>query len=259
MSAPRIMFLPGAVLPADLAYAGLTAVLGDAAEVAVKDLELYRQASPPPGYSLDTEVDGVLAAADARGWRRFHLVGYSGGGAAALACAATHPGRLLSLGVLEPAWAGSWDWSPRHERLWADYDDISRLPHDRFMAAFMRLQVRAGVPLPEPPSGPPPPWMARRPEGIRALMRSFHTYDLDRKALAAFDRPVYFALGGLSNPDQFSEEAERLSRVFADFTLEVFPERHHFDPPHRTEPARLAQSLMAIWSRGDQMIGQSGP
>lgn len=257
MSAPKVILLPGAVLPADLAYADLTAVLGDAAEVAVKDLEVYRQTFPPPGYSLDTEVEGVLGEADARGWQRFHLVGYSGGGAAALACAANHPGRLLSLGMLEPAWAGSWNWSPRHERLWADYEELSQLPHDQFMAAFMRLQVRPGVPLPAPPPGPPPPWMQQRPDGIRALMGAFHTYGLDREALTAFDRPVYFALGGLSNPDQFAEIAERLRTIFADFTLEVFPERHHFDPPHRAEPARLAQSLMAIWSRGDQMTGPS--
>jgi len=31
--------------------------------------------------------------------------------------------------------------------------------------------------------------------------------------------------------------------------VEIFAARHHFDPPHRTEPARLAESLRAIWSR----------
>ena len=81
-------------------------------------------------------------------------------------------------------------------------------------------------------------------------MRTFNTYDLDREALAAFLGPVYFALGGLSNPDQFGDEADRLGTVFGDFTLEVFAERHHFDPPHRIEPERLAKSLRAIWARG---------
>jgi hypothetical protein len=117
------------------------------------------------------------------------------------------------------------------------------------MAAFMRLQVRPEVRLPSPPPGPPPAWMAQRPEAIRALLHTFKTYDLDRDALAVFERPVYFALGGLSNPDQFGDEADRLATVFPDFTLEVFPERHHFDPPHRIEPERLASSLRAIWSR----------
>jgi hypothetical protein len=85
-------------------------------------------------------------------------------------------------------------------------------------------------------------------------MRTFQTYDVDHDALARFERPVYFALGGLSNPDQFGEIAERLAHVFPDFTLEVFADRHHFDPPHRTEPARLAESLSAIWVRGDQLM-----
>ena len=44
--------------------------------------------------------------------------------------------------------------------------------------------------------------MAKRPGGIRAFLETFRTYDLDRDALRGFDRPVYFALGGLSNPDE---------------------------------------------------------
>jgi len=27
----------------------------------------------------------------------------------------------------------------------------------------------------------------------------------------------------------------------------VFEERHHFDPPHRAEPERLARSLESLW------------
>ena len=34
-----------------------------------------------------------------------------------------------------------------------------------------------------------------------------------------------------------------------DFTLEVFEDRHHFVPPHRAEPERLARMLAAFWSR----------
>jgi hypothetical protein len=94
--------------------------------------------------------------------------------------------------------------------------------------------------------------MARRPAGIRAVLEAFGTYDLDRAALQRFRRPVYFALGGLSNPDQFAEEAERLARVFRDFRLEVFPDRHHFDPPHRVEAAAVAASLRSLWRRAVQ-------
>ncbi|MGC0250674.1 alpha/beta fold hydrolase [Pseudactinotalea sp. Z1748] len=251
MSASKVVFLPGAVLPAALAYSELVDLLGDDVEAIVKDLEVYRGASPPADYSLDTEVAGVLRETGARGWTRFHLVGYSGGGAAALACAASEPSLLLTLSLLEPAWGGHWDWSPRHERLWSEYDALAQLSDEDFMAAFTRLQVRSEVRLPEPRSAPPPVWMSQRPAGIRALMRTFKTYDLDRNALRRFDRPVYFALGGLSNPDQYGEIAERLGGVFRDFTLEVFHQRHHFDPPHRQEPSRLAESLRSVWLRGD--------
>lgn len=247
----RVVLLPGAVMPAALAYEALIAELGPDVEAVTKELELYRSDAPPPDYSLSTEVDGLRAEADRLGWDRFHLVGYSAGGSVALAYAARDPARLLSLALLEPAWAGDWDWSPAHRRLWESYREVEQLPPDQSMPAFMRLQVRPEVELPAPPSGSAPPWMAKRPAGIRALLSTFRNGGLDRAALESFEAPVYFALGGLSNPDQFGEEADRLARVFPDFTLEVFEERHHFDPPHRVEPARLATSLRDLWSRAE--------
>ena len=248
----RVILLPGSVLPGDLAYSSLVAALGSAADAVVKELAVYETPEAPLDYTLDLEVGGVLREADERSWERFHLVGYSGGGAAALAFAASHPERLASLALLEPAWAGRWDLSPSEQGLWLEYDRLEALPPDEFMRAFMRLNVKPGVALPQPPPGDPPPWMAKRPGGIRAFMMTFKTYELDREALARFDRPVYFALGGLSNLDQFGAIATRLSRVFPDFELEVFDERHHFDPPHRIEPERLADSLKALWRRADR-------
>ena len=32
--------------------------------------------------------------------------------------------------------------------------------------------------------------------------------------------------------------------------IERFPERHHFDPPHRTEPTRVAAALERLWTTG---------
>ena len=75
----RVVLLPGAVLPADLAYGDLVRELGEGVEAITKDLEVYRTDAPPPDYSLRTEADGVLAEVDRLGWDRFHLVGYSGG------------------------------------------------------------------------------------------------------------------------------------------------------------------------------------
>jgi len=247
----RVILLPGGILPADLAYGALIDALDDEVEAVAKDLELYAGDEPPVAYSLDDEVAGVAREADARGWERFHLVGYSGGGAAALAAAGRHPDRLLSLALLEPAWAGNWDLSEAEQAMWREFEKLDALSPDEFMSAFVRLELRPGVAPPAPPPGPPPPWMAKRPAGIRAFTRTFRTYDLDRESLRRFDRPVYYALGDLSNPDQYGEIAERLSRVFGDFTLEVFEERHHFDPPHRIEPERLARSLNTLWTRAE--------
>jgi pimeloyl-ACP methyl ester carboxylesterase len=247
----RVMLLPGSVLPAQPAYAALIEALGADVNAVAKDLELYAGDEPPAGWSLDTEIEGVLREAGARGWESFHLVGYSGGGAAALAFAAQHPERLLSLSLLEPAWAGAWDWSPAHARMWEEHYALEALPPGQFMTAFMRLAVKSDVVLPPPPAGDPPPWMAKRPAGIMAFLRTFKSYDLDRARLASFEPPVLFVLGGLSNPDHFGEAAARLSTVFPDFRLEVFEERHHFDPPHRIEPERLAALLREHWDRAE--------
>jgi len=250
----RAILLPGSVLPAEPAYGALLAALGSDADAVAKELEVYAAAEPPSDYSLDTEVAGVLNEAAGRGWEQFHLAGYSGGGAAALAFTARHPDRLLSLALLEPAWAGNWDWSPAERALWDESERLEELPPDQFMSAFVRLGLKPGVSPPAPPAGDPPPWMAKRPAGIRAFMKTFKSYDLKREALRRFHRPVYYALGGLSNPDQYGEIAKRLDTVFPDFELEVFDERHHFDPPHRIEPERLADSLRALWRRAEQSM-----
>ena len=245
------MLLPGIVLPAELAYSGLLQVLGERVDAVATDLEVYAAAEPPADYELDSEVDGVLRVADTYGIGRFHLVGYSAGGAVSLAFASRHGDRLLSLGLLEPAWAGK-DRTPREEAVMRSFRELQTLPLDDAMAAFQRLQLAPGVDPPRPPEGPPPAWMAKRPAGIRAVLDAFDRTDLDVGELRTFDRPVYFALGGRSNPDYFAAMAERLAAVFGDFTLETFPERHHFDPPHRIEPDRLANSLLTLWQRAER-------
>ena len=237
-------------MPAEPAYATLLDVLGDRVEAVAKDLELYSEDQPPPDYSLGTEAQGLLREADERGFDRFHLVGYSGGGASSVAFAALHGERLLSLALLEPAWAGN-ERTPAEDALWQRFRELEALPPDEFMAGFTRLQLAPGVEPPPRPDGPPPPWMAKRPAGLRAIMAAFDNGELDLEALRAFDKPVYFAVGGRSNPDYFVRMAERLAAIFPDFTIETFPERHHFDPPHRVEPERLSSSLLALWDRAE--------
>jgi pimeloyl-ACP methyl ester carboxylesterase len=249
MARARVILLPGSVLPAELAYPALVTAVGDRADLRPKELEVYADDRPPADYGLEHEALGIERLAGDLGWERFHLVGYSGGGAAVLHFTATRPEPVLSLALLEPAWTGNRDLEPQEVALAQEYERIAALPDEEFMPAFVRSDLRAGVAPPPPPSGPPPPWMAKRPAGIRAFMAAFQRGDIDPEPLRRFDRPVYFALGGLSNPDHYQAAASRLSRLFPDFTLEVFEERHHFDPPHRVEPERLASSLLALWQR----------
>jgi pimeloyl-ACP methyl ester carboxylesterase len=249
------VLLPGGVLPAEPAFAALLNVLGDHVDAVAKDLEVYAGEQPPADFSLDTEAEGILREADAHDFQHFHLVGYSGGGASSLAFTALHGDRVLSLALLEPAWAGN-ERTPIEEGLMERFRALEPLPPDQFMAGFLRLQLAPGVEPPPPPEGPPPPWMAKRPAGLRAFIRAFDNGSLDLDALRAFDRPVYFALGGRSNPDYYGRMAERLAAIFSDFTVETFPARHHFDPPHRIEPERLSDSLLALWQRAELSLGR---
>jgi pimeloyl-ACP methyl ester carboxylesterase len=245
----QAILLPGAVMPVGLAYESLIEALGDDVDAIAKDLEVYAGAEPPPGYTLDHEIAGVLRTAEAAGFDRFHLVGYSGGGASSLAFAAEHPERLQSLALLEPAWMGNDELTPDEQEVWREFASIATLAPAERMPAFMAMQVDEGVDLPAPPPGPPPPWMAKRPAGINAFLGAFATTTIDLDALRAFAQPVYFALGARSSPRYFGRMAERAAAIFPNFTLEVFDERHHFDPPHRIEPERTARALRAHWAR----------
>ena len=244
------ILLPGGVMPADLAYGPLLEELGDDVLAIAKDLELYAGPEPPVGYTLDHEVAGVLRAARNAGFDRFHLVGYSGGGASSVAFAAKHPERLLSLALIEPAWIGNDDLSQEEQDVWREVNRIATLPSAEMMPAFVAIQLAPGVDPPPPPPGPPPPWMATRPAGLRSLIATFSSTNLDLDGLRAFKQPVYFALGGRSNPS-YARMAERARATFPNFTLEVFADRHHFDPPHRIESERTARALRTHWARAN--------
>jgi hypothetical protein len=60
-----------------------------------------------------------------------------------------------------------------------------------------------------------------------------------------------------ATPTCSREWPDRLQAIFPDFTIETFPERHHFDPPHRTEAERLARSPLALWRRAESIATSS--
>lgn len=85
----------------------LAAELERSYHVLAVDLLGYGEAPPvadPEGYGLHEETARVLALADAWFGRgaRFHVVGHSYGGLAALALAREHPERIAGLAVYEP-------------------------------------------------------------------------------------------------------------------------------------------------------------
>jgi pimeloyl-ACP methyl ester carboxylesterase len=249
--AHQAILLPGGVMPVELAYGSLLEEFGDDVEAVAKDLEVYAGPEPRPDYTLDDEIAGVLRTAEDAGFERFHLVGYSAGGAFGVAFAARHPERLLSLALIEPAWIGNDEQSPEEEAIWREIERIATLPPEEVVPALVAIQLAPGVEPPPPPPGPPPPWMATRPAGLGAFIRAASSTHLDLDSLRAFRQPVYFGLGGLSNLEYHGRMAERARAIFPDFTLEVFDERHHFDPPHRIEPERTARALRAHWARAE--------
>lgn len=250
-----VILLPGGILPAQPAYQALLAELGEAVDARTKDLEMYAgTAVPPPGYSLETEVEGIRRLADGAGFETFHLVGYSAGGASSLAFASRYPDRLRSLVLMEPAWAGRTGQSSAEAAVFDRFRAIPGLPPDKIMSAFIETQLAPGVEPPAPLTGPPPPWMPSRLLAIGGFLAAFDAYEPDFDALRRFERPVYFALGGRGNPDLYARIAVRLGDVFSDFMLDAYEDRHHFDPPHRLEPARLAVALRQLWTRAESTL-----
>ena len=242
------IFLPGIIMPATLRYEPLLNELGEAVRALPKELEIYTTGAAPETYSIACEVDGISRAADAAGFDRFHLYGYSAGGACALAYVAAHPERILSLALDEPAS----DFSVEDlAALRSDLDSLAALPTDEKLAAFLRLNLAAGVEPPPPPTGPAPEWMASRPRGIDVFTGALMRYRLPPERLRAFDRPVYFSYGSLSHPHWVAMR-ERLAAVFPDFAAEIYEGLHHLETSHQREPGRVAAALWRLWDRASR-------
>jgi pimeloyl-ACP methyl ester carboxylesterase len=240
-----LILVPGVIAPAQIRYAALIAALGPGVNAVAKDLEVYAGPSIPEGYHVDTEVEGISRKANQAGFDRFHLYGYSGGGACSLAYVAAHPERVLSLAVDEPAT----DFSAEDRAEFADFANrTSRLSseEDKFVE-FVRLSLRPGAQLPPQPEGPPPAWMATRPAGIKAMMSAFLAYRVDTEGWRNFENPVYYSFGSLST-ERCDWMRDRLARMFPHLTSELYQGLHHFNPSMTAEPQRVAAALRKLWS-----------
>lgn len=242
-----VVFLPGGVTPVALSYAPVLKVLGDEIAPLLRDLEVYEGDAPPAGYSIPMEVDALERSVDAAGLETFHLVGYSGGGAVSLSFAARHPDRLRSLAIFEPANVpGLWD-PTEHQELAA----MEAMPPEQMMGEFTRRQLRPGVEPPAQPPGPPPPWMAKRPAGLRAMMRAFEEDDTDREGLRQCAFPVYLGYGLLTS-EMMVRRIVLLANVLPDVWIQAYEGVHHFAPPQRSQPEKYAAALRELWARAER-------
>lgn len=251
---PQVICVPGSVAPAAQRYRSLVEAVGDAAEFHLKDLEVYRDATPSADYSIEEELEAIDRLAEAKRLERFHLVGYSGGGFISLAYAGTRPDRLISLGLFEPARIPG----PLTQEESAFFSmleaKLQGLEGDAFMSAFVGFQVQPGVIVP-PPAGPVSPEMRKRPAGISALIRAFDAFGFDRGLLSAATFPVLYAYGDLSHDEQ-AVKAGILARLFADVHVQRYAGIHHFVPPEQIYTARHVSALLDLWQGAEESARQ---
>lgn len=245
-----VVCVPGSVAPASERYRPLQAMVGDRAELFLKDLEVYREPKPSADYAIEEEVDAIDRFAESSGLDQFHLVAYSGGGFISLAYAGTRPGRLLSLGLFEPARIPG-ELTAEERAFFSGLEDkLAGLSGPDFMSTFIREQVKPGAVLPLPPSGPPSAEMQKRPAGIAALIRAFEVYDFDRNRLREVRFPVYYGYGDLSHQEQ-AVKAGILAQLFADIHVQRFAGVHHFVPADQIYTRAHVDSLLGLWARGE--------
>jgi pimeloyl-ACP methyl ester carboxylesterase len=243
----KVIFLPGVITPAAITYAPLLEELEGEIQPVLKDLELYATDAPPPNYGLHLEIDAILRVMDREQFDRAHFVGYSGGAAICLAFAAAHPQRMQSLAMFEPAVIPAKEWMQLAAAEWAELERIMTLPEAERTPLFIRNTLRPGVEPPPPLPGPPPPWMAKRPAGIQALVAAFGQYDFDLDALRRFERPVYLGYGLLSSKAE-ERKADFLLDLLPAIEIETYAKLHHFTPPQRHEPEVYASALRRLWN-----------
>ena len=253
---PQVVCIPGSVAPAAQRYRPLIEGVGAAADLHLKDLEVYREATPPPDYSIDEELDAIDRFVDSKRLGHFHLVGYSGGGFISLAYAGSRPERVISLALFEPAQIPG-KLSADEQRMFDSLEAKLRgLQGADFMATFIREQLKPGVPMPPPPPpGPPSPEMQKRPAGIAALIRAFHAFQFDRTRFTEVEFPVFLGYGDQTNEFQ-QLQAGVLAWLVADIHVRRYACMHHFVPSEMIYTSEHVGTLLDLWLRSERSAGE---
>lgn len=244
------VFLGGILSPAAVRFGPLLEVLKGGADdhetaavrPVTKELEVFR--GPGSGYTITAEVAAVGKFLDANRVGACHLYGYSAGASVALAYAAAHPERVLSLALDEPASDFSDDDRKAIERDLPPPAELEALPVPQRMALFVRSLVHPDVSPPAPAPGGSP----TGPAALVAMHGALAGHELDRAALERFDRPVLFTYGGLSNP-RWEAMSRRAAALFPRCQVQRADEFHHLWPTHQGDPGRVARWLYELWSK----------
>jgi pimeloyl-ACP methyl ester carboxylesterase len=244
-----VILVPGIIFPAVLSYAPLLEALKGHANAMTKELEVYSEVVPPVGYGVETEVEGIRRIAEQAGMDSFHLVGYSAGGLAALGFVEKYPEQVRSLTLIEQYGTGNSRNSREEAAFLLEAEQVISLPPAERVQAFLPLNLGRDAQTPPPPDMSPA-WMALRPAGITALIRSAQAAAISRERLREFQRPVYVAYGSLSHAI-WKIMAAQLEGIFSNIRVEVYEGIHHLSPPQRSQPEKFAHTLLALWAQAE--------
>lgn len=239
---PRVVWLSPSP-PAERSVERVARIVGAQAVIAPRDLEVWG-AEVPSDYSIATEIAGVERFARLTGWESFHMVGFSAGATVALAAALSLTTAVRTLALIEPASIGEDDWSATEVAFRARMTEVFSLAVDLHQDAFNRAVLHPDEPDP-PPSTMPRALVDR---GVVLHRQALVRCGFSSRDLGALVQPTLVVTGGRSHP-RFAEVSDRLCAVLPNADAARFPERHHGSSPQRTEPERMAELLLQLWSR----------
>lgn len=215
-------------------------VLADRYRIVTFDLPGHGARPVPAGIIWEWQglIDDVLAVADAAEAPRFHLVGESTGGTVALACAADHPDRVMSVGVSNGSYKGGSiqnvaAWQDVIEKggmaAWSDFMMPLRFFDDTVPAKERRWYQEQQA--------------ACDPAAVLGVLAALRQADLTDR-LATIAQPTLI-LHPDSSPFIPVEMMATLQQAMPDARLQVFPHARHGLPfSHGTECAAVLRRFL---------------
>lgn len=206
---------------------------------AVGDAGLSQQTVPLK--SMADQAGWVAEAIEQVAPGQAHIVGHSFGGATAMAYARTHPGRIASLTLLEPAFTLA--YPPASTFLWAT---VMTLPVPSSWREYATAKI-AGEEGPIDYTDPVARMIDKAAAGYTSELPT--PTPLDEAELAALDVPTYVAIADRHSLAGGATAAER-ARTLPDVRVKVWPDTTHSLPMQAAKA--LAADLTVFWAEHDR-------